>query len=45
MLQSNHYMEKLQNQIPNNENISFLMEQLQPSGIHMLFAGAVIVQT
>lgn len=36
---------KLQNQIPNNENISFLMEQLQPSGIHMLFAGAVIVQT
>lgn len=33
---------KLQNQIPNNENISFLMEQFQPSGIHMLFAGRLL---
>lgn len=32
---------KLQNQIPNNENISFLMEEFQPSGIHM-FAGRLL---
>lgn len=33
---------KLQNRIPNNENISFLMEQFQPSGIHMCLQGPLL---